>query len=189
MADAKNNFVSAMIAPPLILTLICAVCCGLLALANSVTKDKIAAAEADAIQSSLKELPNAGTFAEIVDFTKADNEKATATALYVDENEQAAVLITADGYNKGGLQVIVGVDADGTVTGVSFVSVSETPGLGTKVQSNPELLLDKIVGLSDTSAVDGVDSISGATYSSKGMKAAVNCALDTVSANREVIGA
>ena len=75
------------------------------------------------------------------------------------------------------------------VTGVSFVTVSETPGLGTKVQSNPELLVDHLVGLSDSDAVDGVDNITGATYSSKGMKAAVNCALATVHANQEVTGA
>lgn len=184
MANAKK-----MLLPPIVLAIICAVCCGLLAVANSVTEEKIAAAEADAIQESLMELPNAGTFVEIVEFTEANNEKASASALYVDENQQAAVLITADGYNKGGLQVVVGVDADGAVTGVSFVTVSETPGLGTKVQSNPELLLDHLIGLSDVSAVDDVDSITGATYSSLGLKAAVRCALDTVNANQEVIRA
>lgn len=189
MADTAKSSAKNMIVPPLVLALICAVCCGMLAVANSVTKDKIAAAEADAIQSSLQELPDAGTFEEITDFTPADGDKAAATALYADEKGQAAVLVTADGYNKGGLQVIIGVDKDGAVTGVSFVSVSETPGLGTKVQTNPELLLDKIVGLSDTAAVDGADNITGATYSSKGMKAAVNCALETVRANQEVIGA
>lgn len=189
MADAAKSNAKNFIIPPLVLALICAVCCGMLAVANSVTKDKIAAAEADAIQSSLQELPDAGTFEEITDFTPADSDKAAASALYADEKGQAAVLVTADGYNKGGLQVIVGVGKDGAVTGVSFVTVSETPGLGTKVQSNPELLLDHLVGLSDTAVVDGVDNITGATYSSKGMKAAVNCALDTVSANQEVIGA
>ena len=69
------------------------------------------------------------------------------------------------------------------------MTVSETPGLGTKVQSNPELLVDNLVGLSDETVVNGVDNITGATYSSKGMKAAVNCALATVSANQEVTGA
>ncbi len=50
-----------------------------------VNKDKIAAAEADAIQSSLQQLPDAGTFEEITDFTPENNEKATATGLYQDE--------------------------------------------------------------------------------------------------------
>ena len=189
MAEQKKSSAKAMILPPLVLAVICAVCCAFLALANMVTKDKIAAAEADAIQSSLQQLPDAGTFEEITDFTPENNEKATATGLYQDEKGQFAVLVTADGYNTGGLQVVIGVDKDGAVTGVSFVTVSETPGLGTKVQSNPELLVDNLVGLSDETVVNGVDNITGATYSSKGMKAAVNCALATVSANQEVTGA
>ena len=189
MADTAKTSAKTMVIPPLVLALICAVCCGLLVLANSVTRDKIAAAEAASIQDSLQELPDAGTFTEIPDFTPEDNDRAAATALYMDEKGQAAVLITADGYNKGGLQVVVGVNRNGAVTGISFVTVSETPGLGTKVQSNPELLVDNLVGLSDTAAVDGVDGITGATYSSKGMKAAVDCALDTVGANQEVLGA
>ena len=142
MAEQKKSSAKAMILPPLVLAVICAVCCAFLALANMVTKDKIAAAEADAIQSSLQQLPDAGTFEEITDFTPENNEKATATGLYQDEKGQFAVLVTADGYNKGGLQVVI-----------------------------------------------GVDNITGATYSSKGLKAAVNCALATVSANQEVTGA
>lgn len=173
------------ILPPLVLAIICAVCCGLLAFANSITKDKIAAAEADAIQSSLSELPDCGTFIEVTDFTPVNNDRATATNFYVDENGNSAVLITADGYNKGGLQVIVGVDAEGAILGVTFVTVSETPGLGTKVQSNPELLVDNLIGISDSSAVESIDSITGATYSSKGMKSAVICALETTSANEK----
>ena len=110
-----------------------------------------------------------------------------ATAVYVDENQQTAVLVTANGYNKGGLQVVIGLDAEGTVTGITFVSVTETPGLGTKVQSNPELLTDHLVGLSDAAAVEQVDGITGATYSSNGMKAAVTCAMDTFAQSKEAI--
>ena len=100
MAEQKKSSAKAMILPPLVLAVICAVCCAFLALANMVTKDKIAAAEADAIQSSLQQLPDAGTFEEITDFTPENNEKATATGLYQDEKGQFAVLVTADGYNK-----------------------------------------------------------------------------------------
>ena len=39
---SKNN----LIKPPVVLAVVCACCCGLLAVANSITKDKIAAAEA-----------------------------------------------------------------------------------------------------------------------------------------------
>ena len=48
-----------MILPPIVLAVVCALCCGLLAVANAVTKDKIAAAEEDAILESLSALPGA----------------------------------------------------------------------------------------------------------------------------------
>lgn len=181
MAKNKN-----MILPPVVLAVVCAVCCGLLAVVNSITKDKIAAAEAAAIQESLSGLPDAGTF-EAAEFIAPEMDKVQATGVYVDENNQVAVLVTADGYNKGGLQVVVGLDETGTVTGITFVSVTETPGLGTKVQSNPELLTDTLIGLSDGGAVDAVDGITGATYSSNGMKNAVKCALETFAVNKEAI--
>ena len=57
MAEQKKSSAKAMILPPLVLAVICAVCCAFLALANMVTKDKIAAAEADAIQSSSCRMP------------------------------------------------------------------------------------------------------------------------------------
>ena len=88
MAEAKTSSVKSMVLPPLVLALICAVCCAFLALANMVTRDKIAAAEADAIQTSLKQLPDAGTFEEVTDFQPENNEKASATGLYLDENGQ-----------------------------------------------------------------------------------------------------
>ncbi len=176
-----------MVMPPLVLAIVCAVCCGLLAGVNAITKEKIAAAELQAVQDSLLGLPDAGTFEEVTDFIVPETEKAQATGLYVDENKQSAVLVTADGYNKGGLQVVVGIDAQGNVTGVTFVAITETPGLGTKVQTNPELLLDNLKGLSDVSAVDAVDGITGATFSSTGMKSAVKCALEAYAVNKEAI--
>ncbi|MBQ8514620.1 MAG: FMN-binding protein [Ruminococcus sp.] len=176
-----------MIRPPVVLAVVCAVCCGLLAAVNSITKDKIAEAEAAAVQESLSGLPEAGTFEAVADFTAPEMDKVQATGVYVDENKQTAVLVTADGYNKGGLQVVVGLDAEGAVTGITFVSVTETPGLGTKVQTNPELLLDSLIGLSDSEAVDSADVITGATYSSNGMKNAVKCAMETFEMNKEAI--
>ena len=187
LMNLLTPYIDKFIKPPVVLAVVCACCCGLLAVANSVTKDKIAAAEAASIQASLQQLPNAGNFTEVSDFQPANNEKATATAVYVDENQQTAVLVTANGYNKGGLQVVIGLDAEGTVTGITFVSVTETPGLGTKVQSNPELLTDHLVGLSDAAAVEQVDGITGATYSSNGMKAAVTCAMETFAQSKEAI--
>lgn len=182
MANIKN-----LLMPPIVLAGVCAVCCVLLAAANSVTKDKITAAENAAVQESLSGLPNAGTFEEMKDFDSPDMEKVNVSALYKDENYQTAVLITADGYNKGGIQAAIGIDKDGKITGISFVSVTETPGLGTKIQSNPELLADTLTGLSSIDDIDSCDGITGATFSSKGLKNAVKCALETFELNKGVI--
>lgn len=178
----KNNFI-----PPIVLACVCAVCCALLAVVNSITKDKIAAAENAAVQESLSGLPNAGAFEEIENFISPEMEKVKVTGLYKDELIQTAVLVTADGYNKGGIQAVIGIDKDGVVTGISFVSVTETPGLGTKVQTNPELLADSLVDLKDGSEVDSCDGITGATFSSKGLKNAVKCALKAFELNKEAI--
>lgn len=175
------------IMPPVVLALVCAVCCGALAFANSITKDKIAAAENAAVQESLSALPEAGTFEEITDFTSPEMEKVKVTGIYRDELMQTAVLVTADGYNKGGIQVVVGIDKEGAVTGIAFVSVTETPGLGTKVQTNPELLADNLTGLKSAGEVDSCDGITGATFSSKGLKNAVKCALEAFELNKEAI--
>ncbi len=182
MANIKN-----LLMPPVVLAGVCAVCCVLLAAANSITKDKITAAENAAVQESLSGLPSAGTFEEITNFNAPYTEKVTVSALYKDENHQTAVLVTADGYNKGGIQAAVGIDKDGSITGISFVSVTETPGLGTKIQSNPELLADSLTDLSSADDIDACDGITGATFSSKGLKNAVKCALETFELNKEVI--
>ena len=97
-----------------------------------------------------------------------------------------AMKIVASG-SQGNIEMMVGVDAEGVVTGVSIVDNSETSGIGSKVMSNEPLssgvgVLDQFQGKS--AAADGtltvgknVDAISGATVSSKGVTAGVNAAL------------
>jgi len=46
-----------------------------------------------------------------------------------------AVKVTASG-SQGSIEMMVGVDAEGAVTGVSVVNHSETSGIGTKVVGN-----------------------------------------------------
>ena len=83
--------------------------------------------------------------------------------------------------------MIIGIDADGALTDVSFVNLTETPGLGTKLKTNPELLVSNLIGLTDSDSVNAADNITGATYSSKGLKSAIQCAMDTYAANKEAI--
>ena len=53
----------------------------------------------------------------------------------VDGGETGYVVTVTDGEGYGGdIQITVGITADGTVSGVSFLSISETAGLGMKAQ-------------------------------------------------------
>ena len=81
--------------------------------------------------------------------------------------------------------MIVGVDSDSAVTGVSIVSNKETAGIGSKVMDNNALpsgvgVLDQFIGKSGAGSLAdkvNVDAISGATVSSKGVTKGVNAAL------------
>ena len=76
----------------------------------------------------------------------------------------------------GDINLMVGIDTNGKVSGISFVSMSETPGVGTKVKG--EGFVSQFLGLGENAVIGGnVDGISGATFSSMGVAEAVNNAL------------
>lgn len=91
--------------------------------------------------------------------------------------------IVANGYNKGGLDLLIYMNSDGSVGGISVVSISETPGLGTKV-NDPEFL-NKFCGIAESAVIvkqtpaseNEVQAVTSATYSSKGVASAVNDAI------------
>ena len=175
----------------------CVVVAGLLGLVNMVTKDKIAAINWENTQTAMKAVvadPDNTEFSEALENTDAMSAAAKAAGGTLDsvyevlvggENAGYAIKVVASG-SQGNIEMMVGVDAEGVVTGVSIVDNSETSGVGSKVMSNEPLssgvgVLDQFQG---KSAADGtltvgknVDAISGATVSSKGVTAGVNAAL------------
>ena len=175
----------------------CVIVAGLLGLVNMVTKDKIAAINWENTQTAMKAVvadPDNTEFSEALENTDAMSAAAKAAGGTLDsvyevlvggENAGYAIKVVASG-SQGNIEMMVGVDAEGVVTGVSIVDNSETSGIGSKVMSNEPLssgvgVLDQFQG---KSAADGtltvgknVDAISGATVSSKGVTAGVNAAL------------
>jgi electron transport complex protein RnfG len=99
------------------------------------------------------------------------------------ETFAVAVEGTAKGYH-GEIGVMVGISKEGTILDIGITSLSETPGIGSRV-TNPSYT-DQYKGLPAKKGIT-VDAISGATYSSKGVVAAVNEAVGTVSTFREEI--
>ena len=176
----------------------CVIVAGLLGLVNIVTKDKIAAINWENTQTAMKAVvadPDNTEFSEALENTDAMSAAAKAAGGTLDsvyevlvggENAGYAIKVVASG-SQGNIEMMVGVDAEGVVTGVSIVDNSETSGIGSKVMSNEPLssgvgVLDQFQGKS--AAADGtltvgknVDAISGATVSSKGVTAGVNAAL------------
>ena len=168
----------------------CVIVAGLLGLVNSVTEGPIAEKNktktAAAIQEVLPEMEGSPVAMELTgDMTAAaSGAGATVTEAYEAQAGGSvigyALKIVASG-SQGNIEMMVGVDAEGAVTGVSIVKNSETSGIGSKVMSNENGVLDQFIG---KSAADGtlavgknVDAISGATVSSKGVTTGVSAAL------------
>ncbi|MCR5826157.1 MAG: FMN-binding protein [Oscillospiraceae bacterium] len=175
------------------LTAICLVVAALLGGVNAVTAERIAAINLANTEASLKAVaPTAEEFAPLA-LTDAMTAAASANGGKLTEayevmeggaNAGYAFKIVASG-SQGNIEMIVGVDADTAVTGVSIVSNKETSGIGSKVMDNNALpsgtgVLDQFVGMSGAGSLavgKNVDAISGATVSSKGVTKGVNAAL------------
>ncbi len=162
--------------PSLVLMLVCAVVCGLLAAANAVTKDKIAQAEAEKVQKSLTAVFGEDTYTEVPSVSEE------ITAVYRNSAGMYIFDITVDGYAKDGIRALIGVNPDGTVADIGIVSLAETPGLGTKI-SDPAYLA-AYIGIQGSKAAP--DAISGATYSSYGLNCAVDAAISAFTQQKEV---
>ena len=95
------------------------------------------------------------------------------------------VEVKANGFG-GAMSIVVGVDTEGTVTGVVVTENKETPSVGSKVVGDQKVL-DRFIGMSHeggeitvNSGNNSFDGVSGATVSSKGVAAGVNTALSAV---------
>ena len=95
--------------------------------------------------------------------------------------------IITNGYSKKGLDMLVAMNPDGSVKAVSVVAVTDTPGLGTKVQDSTFLaqFSDKngqLTVVKNQPKTEGeIQAVTGATYSSTGVTEAVNIAINVYS--------
>ncbi len=177
------------------LTAISLVVALLLGLTNMLTADKIAAINKQKTEEALAKVVSSADceFPEVTDVPQevidaANEQGGKLTNVYEilvgGENAGYAFQVTASG-SQGNIVMIVGVDADLTVTGVSIVSNSETAGIGSKVMNNEAttsgaLALDQFVGKSGAGTLvvkQNIDAVSGATVSTKGVTKGVNAAL------------
>ena len=181
------------------LTVISLVVAALLGFVNSITADKIAEIDAENTRIAMSAVaPEGSEFGDKMEVTD-DMVAAAATQsgkileLYPVTNGGAeagyVMKISASG-SQGTIVMMVGVDANKAVTGVSVVSHSETSGIGTKVVGNePNAagvpVLDQFIGMSGAGSLvvgKNITAVSGATVSTKGITMGANAALAAVEA-------
>ena len=158
--------------PILVLTLICLAVALLLAVVNYVASPVIAEATEEAERQARSEaLPGATDFTEV--YIGYHELHETVIACYKDNSGTGYVfLVKCAGYGgkSNPITMLVGI-RDGKIAGIKITDVSgETAGIGDKVKKND--FTSRFEGKTQ-SEVDSVLNVSGATYSSTGVKQGV----------------
>ena len=161
--------------PVVVLSVISLVVSLLLAVVNSMTAPVIAenerAATLAAYVDVMPSVSDANTLEEVSGYTTANVSGAVKA-----EDGSMAIKAEESGFDGGIVTVIVGLDANGTETGIWVDASTQTKGIGSAVAEDD--FLKQFDGLDCTQSVvmgqNGVDGKSGATFSSKALFAALN---------------
>ena len=164
----------------------------LLGIVYEVTKAPIALQQARRKNEACMEVFQGATNFETVEADVIETEEkanATVNETFKAVAEDGTVLgyvldiTTHEGYN-GDIRFTVGITMDGTVNGISLLSISETPGLGMKAEEvlKPQFVQKKVnqFKYTKTGAVstEEIDAISGATVTTNALVNGVNKGLE-----------
>ena len=168
----------------------------LLGLVYQITKDPIAAQEAKAKQEACKEVFTDAAAFEAVEVTPVE-EAVWKDAGYVQETIDEVMcakdasggvlgyvitVTTKEGYG-GDIQFAIGVRMDGTMNGMSILSISETAGLGMRAEDvlKPQFADKNVEKFEYTNngatSENQIDAISGATITTNAVTDGVNAGL------------
>jgi len=190
-----------IIKPSIILFLVCAVMTGALAYVNGVTEPIIDENSRIAEQESLKTVYNdadnfldakTGEELKTEGIDVSDNIEKLYTAQKDGQSIGYVVSVFSSGYG-GKLKILVGIDNDLNIKGISLVSHNETPGLGANA-ANPKFT-DQFLGKAPQKEFNVVkrvpnddseiQAITAATVTSKAVTKGVNEAVALV---RSMVG-
>lgn len=156
----------------------------LLGVVNGLTKDKIASiAEEKATAARASVLPEAAEF-ENLEYAEGVILSAYK-ALDADGNLIGFAIETGANGFGGAVDQIVGIKAESaganayklSISGVSLLDISdETPGVGSKVSGAS--FLSQFEGMDAASLSENFDAVSGASYSSAGVRDGAEAALE-----------
>ena len=174
------------------LTAIALVVAALLGLVNSVTEDRIAKLNFAATKAARAAVTPEGSEYEALEISEealaaAKAQGGTLNELYKVSTGGYACKVSASG-SQGTIVMIVGVDAESKISGISIVENAETSGIGSKVMTNmPNAagvpVLDQFIGMTGAGTLEvgkNVTAVTGATVSTKGVTMGANAALAAV---------
>ena len=174
--ESMTKFVLRLALTLLIITSVVAVC---LAGVNKITAPAIEQLNAQKTQQAIEAVLPGGYDEQITEYA---DETGLVSKVYAGANGYAFEVLPSGFDNT--ITMMVGVDTEGKVLGISVVSHTETAGLGAvaaATTSAGEAFRGQFVGMSGSVSVtkDGgaLDAITGATITSRAVCSGVNAAL------------
>ncbi|MGN0976024.1 MAG: FMN-binding protein [Gemmiger sp.] len=183
--DKKESTFQSIISPVIVLVAICVVCSAILAALNGVTAPIVEENEHKAtLEAYVAVLPDGTSVDDLTDLavTTAGVSGAVKTP-----DGSVAVKAAAAGYSGKDVTVYVAFGTDGMISGIQVDASTQTAGIGSKVAEDD--FTTGFLGWDAAGQVtpgSPVDTLSGATYSSKAVFSALNSAIDCY--NNEIKG-
>lgn len=173
-AGFKSRVWTPILSPIVALAAICLIISFLLGLTNSVTAPLIDANTAAAAEEArVALLPEADGFAELPIEVEAPN----VTAAYEATNG-VGYIIEAYGKGYGGnVPAMIAFDSEGNIKDITFLANSETPGLGTRLVTEPEFAAQFAGQPAQSYTLQDIDALASATISSGAALTAINAAV------------
>jgi len=185
MTEAKKKATPSMAKLTVTLFAITAVVALLLGLVDFITRDRIAEILAEKTAAAMAEVMDADEYIS-VEFSGDSLVRNVYRAENGGEAIGYVIEVTPSGFG-GEIDMVVGIDSSGSVTGVAIIDMSETSGLG--ANASKESFRTQYLDASYPYAVskDGgeIDALTGATVTSRAVTRGVNLACETVAALME----
>ena len=163
----KNTIVKDFVMPIAVLTVICLVISGALALTNNITAPIIEETSRINAENARKAaLPAADSFEQL---TLPDDAPVTVKEAYKATNGAGYVFTLVTKGFGGNMKIVFSIDADGKIVSTQLLEHSETQGIGSRA-ATPENT-DQYKG--KDANLENVETLSGATKTTAPFKAAI----------------
>jgi len=156
----------------------------ILAFAHDITRAPIEAKAKEDQAAAMKVVLEAEEFTELTDDITNENVTGVFEAKTGGNAAGYVFQVNSSGYG-GKIQLMVGINGEGAISGITILSHTETPGLGSKAKDDPTFAA-QFKGLpAETELAVGsdIEAITGATITSKAVTDGVNTAINYYNTN------